>query len=153
MSEGQRQAMDFTSLVWFIGISLAFQRHTDGQLMALKAKHNGQGAEKTWNPSIPSAPNYDVEVEQYCHLKWKIAEELCAQQIFIALPQEFGTKKTDKNFSQVFFKVFYPSRTKKLQKQGVLAHYKALLGQLWVMMLGARMLPPRWVDNQKSHRH
>ena len=46
--DGQRhfllgQAMDLTSLVWFLGICLVFQRHMDDRWMALGAEHNGQG--------------------------------------------------------------------------------------------------------------
>ena len=35
------QAINSTSLVWYLGIRLAFQRHMNDQLMALGAEHNG----------------------------------------------------------------------------------------------------------------
>ena len=52
MSEGQRQlflgqAMDLTSLVWLLGICMAFQQHMDDKSMVLTTMHNNQGVEIT----------------------------------------------------------------------------------------------------------
>lgn len=63
--------MDLTSLVWFLGIFLAFQWHMDTRLMALvQRQYNGQGVERMTNPHVRLEPNYDAEFEQYYHLKW-----------------------------------------------------------------------------------
>lgn len=49
--------------------------------------------EMTINPSTPQALDYDAKFDQFCHVKWQVAEGLWFQQVFAILFQEFGTKK------------------------------------------------------------
>lgn len=93
----------------------------DNWWMPLGVEHNSQGAKRITNLFVPLAPNYDGKVEQYYRLEWQIVEELCVQRVFVALAQDFGIKEAIGIFPRVFFKVLYPLRTNRSQRQRILA--------------------------------
>jgi site-specific DNA-cytosine methylase len=103
LQEGQRrfllgQAMDLNTMVWIIGICLAAQQCMDGQLLTLRAEHNGQGAMEPQSKLHMEAN----DAEALFSLKQHVAEELRAQRVFAALAQDFGKLEAEKMFPLLF---------------------------------------------------
>ena len=123
LTEAQRrsllgQAMDLNSLVYFLGICLALQRHHGSGLAPhLGAEGFGQGAESTqhgclgevaqsgatvWRESQEAWDQTLKEVESRDAVEWVASEDLRGQRVLAALAQDMGTKAAMEAFSRVF---------------------------------------------------
>ena len=122
LTEAQRrqclgQAMDLTSMVWFIGVCLAAQRHnTLGFGGHLGAEASSQGAESVVPSNVEKIAFPDVKVwhnnKQVWHkdlekrrvqeaIEWRVADDLRGQRVFAALAQDFNMEDAKEKFKQV----------------------------------------------------
>ena len=121
LTESQRrqilgQAMDLNSMVWFLGICLAAQRHRNGGLDGrLGAESSSQGAEGgTIFHEMSEVVHQDAKVWQESKqswvgntFEWLVQDELRGQRVLAALAQELGKE----NAKEVFKKVFFVKKT------------------------------------------
>ena len=113
--------MDLSSLVWFLGVCLAAQRHnTSGLSQHLGADGSGQGAHESvvhvdmgkvayagaqvWQDSQRAWDRVLGEMRTRDAVEWLVAEELRGQHVLAALAQEMGTTDAKETFKRIFFR-------------------------------------------------
>ena len=122
LTESQRrhclgQAMDLTSMVWFLGVCLAAQRHKKlGLEGSLGADASGQGAKSnvplvekittsdanTWHDN-QQARNQALEKRRTQNsMEWLVEDELRGQRVLGALAQNLGMEGATEKFKKVF---------------------------------------------------
>ena len=113
------QAMDLTSMVWFLGICLAAQRYINGGLGGhLGAEASGQGAvsvvplvvqttaspnAKVWHDSRQAWDQVLKKMRAQDAVEWLVADDLRGQRVLSALAQEWGMEDAQEKFKRVFF--------------------------------------------------
>ena len=132
------QAMDLISMVWFVGVCLAFQQYnTSGLGKHLGANGSGQGAQEDvvladmervapeespiWKDSQQAWDWVLGEIKNQDAFEWLLQDELRGQRVLAALAQDMGTEATKEIFKQVFFKKETPYSARNQEPMSRLA--------------------------------
>ena len=131
------QAMDLTSMVWFLGVCLAAQRHNNGGLGGhLGADASGQGAESVVPPVMQATSPLNAKVWHDSRqawdkvlsmrraqdaVEWLVADDLRGQRVLAALAQDWGVEDAKEKFKRVFFARHNPYLTTLPQSADELA--------------------------------
>ena len=115
------QAIDLTSMVWFVGVCLAFQQYnTSGLGEHLGANGSGQGAQEDvvltdmekvapeespiWKDNQQAWEQVLGEIKNRDAIEWLVQDELQGQRVLASLAQDIGTKAAKEIFMQDFFR-------------------------------------------------
>ena len=143
LTESQRrqalgQALDLTSMVWFMDVYLAFQQYnTSGLDEHLGANGSGQGAQKDvvladmervapeespiWKDSQQAWDRVLGEIKNRDAIEWLVQDELRGQRVLAALALDMGTEAAKGIFRQVFFKKETPYSVRNQEPMSGLA--------------------------------